>query len=259
MPTLQLKNQTLYYQTVGAGDPLLLMHGWTMIGDEMLPLANVLAGYGLQVIVPDLPGYGKSVPPYRTFPPDFYQRDAAQMVAFLDALGLKQVHIMGFSDGGETALLLPILRPDLCRTVIAWGAIGAFPAELCEQQRRGLPHTWITNAHRAQHPGQNMDVWPEQWVKAFCAIIEQNDGDVSMSKAHTIVCPTLIMLGDQDRLNPIAYGEKFVSRLRDGLGTLEVFPNVGHAIHTERPLEFVGAITRFWEKHGFRYGSAYGR
>jgi pimeloyl-ACP methyl ester carboxylesterase len=99
-----------------------------------------------------------------------------------------------------------------------------------------------------------MDAWPEQWVAAFCAIIEHHGGDVSLSRAHSIQCPVLILLGDVDRLNPVESGQRFISRLPAGLGTLQVFAGVGHFVHSERPIEFVSAITQFWRKHGISYG-----
>ena len=251
MPTVQVDGQQMFYQVVGEGAPTLFMHGWVMVGSDMLPLANAIATLQRRVIVPDLPGYGQSVPPFRGFPADFYQRDAVLMTKFLDALGLKQVDIMGFSDGGEVALLMPILRPDLCRNMIVWGAIGSFPLDMCEPQRRALPHTWITDEDRAKHPGQNIDLWPYQWVDAFCAVIEQHGGDVSLSRAHTIKSPTLIILGDQDRLNPSAYAQKFIDRIPNREGKLRVFPGVGHSVHTERPQEFFDTIKDFWERDGY--------
>jgi valacyclovir hydrolase len=251
MQTLMVENQTMAYHVVGEGAPTLLMHGWVMIGEDMLPLANQIAATGRRVIVPDMPGYGQSVPPFRGFPADFYQRDATMMTKFLDALGLKQVDIMGFSDGGEVAMLMPILQPDLCRSVVAWGSIGSFPLDMCAPQRAALPHSWITDEHRAQHPGQNIDLWPYQWVDAFCAVIDQHGGDVSLSRAHMIKCPLLLILGDQDGLNPAEYGQKFIDRIPNKKGKLEVFPGVGHSVHNEQPLGFVETIKGFWAQHGY--------
>jgi valacyclovir hydrolase len=248
--TITIDQHTIYYQVVGTrGEPLLLMHGWGDTGDDLLPLAYEVARQGFRAFVVDRPGYGRSVPPYRTYPPDFYHRDARVMGGLLDALGLRDVHMMGFSDGGEVALIMPILRPDLCQSVVAWGAVGSFPEGMCERQRRGLPHQWVLEEEfRARHPGQDITVWPQQWVDAICAAIEQHGGDLSLSQAHTIGCPLLIILGDQDRLNPIEYGRKFVDRIPDQRGALEVFPGIGHSVHTESPLGFLSAITIFWGK-----------
>jgi len=57
-----------------------------------------------RVIAPDLRGYSKSHPKPRTYPKDFYRRDADDMAALIDALKLDQPHVLGFSDGGEVAL-----------------------------------------------------------------------------------------------------------------------------------------------------------
>lgn len=255
MPTIQVQDHTIYYETLGEGTPLLLMHGWTQTGDDMHGLAEHLPGY--QIYIPDLPGYGRSVPPTRTYPVDFYHRDTLIMAGFLGALGLSDMHIMGFSDGGEVALMLGVLRPDLCRTVVAWGAIGLFTADACEQARRGLPPTWITDELRAQHPGQDVDQWPYQWVEAFCRMIEAG-GDLTFSRAQEIACPLLLMLGENDYLNPIETGRKYVERAKKGNfpRVFKVFPNIGHAIHEQAPEAFPNITLDFlrraenWYRHG---------
>src|SRR6266849_6396880 len=93
MPSVYVQGQKIFYETFAEGQPVLLMHGWMRVGRDLLSIANNLAD-SYQVILPDLPGYGRSVPPYRTYPADFYQRDAGLMAGFLDKLSLSNVHIM---------------------------------------------------------------------------------------------------------------------------------------------------------------------
>ena len=250
MPAVNIDGQRIYYETLGGGPPLLLMHGWTQVGRDLIGLAEGLA-IQYQVILPDLPGFGQSVPPFRTYPVDFYQRDGKAMVGFLDALDLRDVHVMGFSDGGETALLLPIFRPERCRTVIAWGAVGAFKQAQCDHSRSRLPPDWITDAIRAKHPGQDVDRWPYQWVDAFCGLIAAG-GDVSLSHAREIRCPLLLLLGDGDKLNPVASGERFIAAATyPGCPprTLEVFKHAGHFLHEEQPERFLAVVRSFLSKH----------
>lgn len=251
MPTIQVNDQTMYYETLGSGSPVLLMHGWVQIGDELRPLANNIAAAGYQVILPDLPGYGRSVLPFRGFPPNFYHQDATVMGDFLQALGLSNIHIMGFSDGGETALLMPILHPDRCRTVIAWGAVGVFEPGYCAARRRGLPPTWITDKMRARHPGQDVDLWPYQWVEAVCAM-EAAGGDISVKRAAEIKCPLLLILGDQDALNPVRLGQAYIeaaSKRKGVVRKLEVFPGVGHEVHEQQPEPFLALVLDFLKSH----------
>jgi valacyclovir hydrolase len=250
MPSVYVQGQKIFYETFGQGQPVLLMHGWMRVGRDLLSIAKNLAD-SYQVILPDLPGYGRSVPPYRTYPPDFYQRDAGLMAGFLDKLSLSKVHIMGFSDGGEVALLMPILRPDLCRSVTAWGAVGGFGAEMCDHAKEHVLPTRVTNDLRARHPGQNVDAWPAQWTDAFCALIAAG-GDVSLSRADQIRCPLLLMLGDQDTLNPVADGRRFITAASraDGIARVfEVFAGTGHSIHEQQPDRFLKTVRSFLQSH----------
>jgi valacyclovir hydrolase len=243
MTIIDVDGQSIYYERIGSGDPLLLMHGWIQVGRDLESLAAQLASR-YQVIVVDMPGYGQSVPPLRSYPADFYQRDAAIMVKFLDKLGLTNVHIMGFSDGGEVALLLPILRPDLCRSVTAWGAIGAFDPDACERCRQNLPPTWITDKLRADHPGQDVDQWPYQWVEAFCALIAAG-GDISLSRAALIRCPLLLLLGENDSLNPPPAGQRYLHAAGSTAKILKIFAGASHAIHEQQPELFLQTVFTF--------------
>ncbi len=252
MPSVYVSGQKIFYETFGQGQPILLMHGWFQVGRDLLAVANHLADT-YRVILPDMPGYGRSVPPHRTFPVDFYQRDAGLMTGFLDALQESKAHIMGYSDGGEVALLMPILRPDLCRSVIAWGAVGSFDQELCDHARRELLPTPINDDKRARHPGQNVDTWPARWVDAFCAITAAG-GDVSLSRADQIDCPLLLMLGEKDALNPVAAGQRFVRAASDAPANgatrqFEVFIGAGHPIHDQRPDQFLKIVRGFLQSH----------
>ncbi|MFN7211248.1 MAG: alpha/beta fold hydrolase, partial [Aggregatilineales bacterium] len=86
MPVIDINGQTIYYELIGEGTPALILHGWVEVGRDHLPLAERLAAAGYGVILPDIVGYGRSVPPKRTYPNDFYRRDAAVMGEFLAAL-----------------------------------------------------------------------------------------------------------------------------------------------------------------------------
>jgi pimeloyl-ACP methyl ester carboxylesterase len=246
MPSLIIDEQTMFYQIRGQGRPLLIMHGWTDTGDDLFDLADRLSGY--QVILPDLPGYGRSVLPYRTYPDDFYHRDCRLMAAFLDALSLRDVHIAGFSDGGEISLLMGVTRPDLCRSVMAWGAVGAFTMEDCERSRfQGKLPSWFDDALKAKHPGQDVFAWAKAWPDAFCAMIERFNGDISLSQAKEIACPLMIMLGALDSLNPPAAGERYIAASQHGtvLRRFQAFEEAGHGVHTDQPEAFAAAYLSF--------------
>lgn len=74
------------------------------------------------VIVWDPPGYGKSRPPGRTFPPGFYHRDAYLADALMRRMGFDKYSVAGWSDGGSTGLVMASRYPDAIKKLIVWGA-----------------------------------------------------------------------------------------------------------------------------------------
>ena len=67
-------------------------------------------------------GHGGSRPPQRDYPLDFYQRDADDALAIMKALGHSRFSVLGWSDGGNAALLLAATNPSAVRRLVVWGA-----------------------------------------------------------------------------------------------------------------------------------------
>lgn len=229
MPILEVNGATIDYGDTGGKDKpvVVLIHGWLGAWDfEFGPEIEWLRPF-YRVLAPTRRGYGRSGPKPRTYPRDFYRRDAEDIAAWLDALGVSQAHIVGYSDGGEVAILLPILRPDLVRSVAAWGAVGYFPPELRPRVQRNWPATWVDEPTRALHGPQHIDQMVLGWVRAMTQIIDSG-GNVSREDAHRIACPFLLMLGREDTLNPEHLGRQLVERVPGG--RLAMFDG-GHAVH----------------------------
>lgn len=67
------KEVDIFYERSETGDkPVLLLHGWGLSGKAMSGLNRFLCAQGKRVIVPDLPGFGKSMPPPETADVYFY-------------------------------------------------------------------------------------------------------------------------------------------------------------------------------------------
>lgn len=196
---------------------------------------------GYRLVLPSLRGYGQSLPKPRTFPVDFYQRDARDVIAFVEALHLPRLHLLGFSDGGETALLAAGMRPDLFRSTAVWGAVGYFGPEMRPWVQRNYPPTWISEEDQRLHGIADPDALALEWVQA-CKFIIDSGGDLSLTLAQNMTLPLLLMLGDEDRLNPIAYGQRLVDRAPNA--RLEVFA-CGHAIHDEQWERFQAVVGAF--------------
>jgi valacyclovir hydrolase len=225
----------LDYEDAGVGVPLIALHG--MLGTGRADLANVIdwlsdeqrPGGSYHVLAPSLRGYGESLPKPRDFPPDFYRRDALDVLAFMDALGIEEAHLFGYSDGGETALMAAGLQPKRFKSVMTVGAVGYFGPAMRPIAQAMYPATWMTEEEKARSHITDPDAFALGWINAVKAMIDSG-GDVSLSLAPNITCPVLLMLGERDTLNPREYGQNFIDRTPNG--RLVMF-QTGHPIHKE--------------------------
>ena len=234
-----------HYEDVGQGVPVVALHG--RFGTARVDLGGVLdwlSAEGYRVYGPSLRGYGESTPKPRDFPLDFYHRDARDVLAFMDALKLDQVHLIGYSDGGETALVAAGLAPERFKSVSVWGAIGYFGEIIRPVVQANYPATWMDEETKQLHGITDPNPMVLQWVQALKFIIDSG-GDLSIGLAPQITAPVLLMLGEQDRLNPQTYGQNFVDRTPRG--QLVMF-NTGHGVHEQDWEGFKRVVGEFLKK-----------
>jgi pimeloyl-ACP methyl ester carboxylesterase len=239
MPYTRDGEGRLYYEVRGAGPPVVLLHGFGEDGRALGPLVRALAGH-YRVLVPDLPGYGRSTPQPRTFPLDFYRQDALRLLAWLAVLGLDRVHLGGFSDGAELALWMAILDPQRIRSVLAWGVAGALDAAaLPEIAAIGRlvdapPLAWRDwrAALCRTYGREGAHLLTTRWAATLQAIIAAG-GEISLARVGEIRCPTLLINGAADSMNPPALAQRLAARIPQA--DLIILPDTGHAVHEERP------------------------
>lgn len=216
--------------------PVILLHG--MLGTARIHLGAVmdrLHEHGFRVIGLTLRGYGESLPKPRDFPDNFYQRDCDDLTAFMDATGIDKAYLIGYSDGGEVALIAAGKHPTRIASCIAIGAIGSFGPELRPIFQRMYPGEWITEEEKRIHGFSDAARFTGDWTRAMTRTIDAG-GDVSLRLAPRITCPLIIMLGRADKLNPWGYGQRFVDKVANG--RLVLF-DCGHAVHDEKPERFM--------------------
>src|SRR5437899_9941956 len=123
----------LYYETHGAGRPLILLHGGLMSGETFGPVLPQLAR-SHQVIVPDLQGHGRTADIDR---PIDVRLMADDIAALIDQLGLNKPDLVGYSLGGGVAFFIAVNHPQkVGKLVMASANIlrDAIPAEMLAQQ-----------------------------------------------------------------------------------------------------------------------------
>jgi pimeloyl-ACP methyl ester carboxylesterase len=110
----------MYYEIHGTGKPLLLIHGGGSTIETSFGRVLPLFAKKYKVIAVELQAHGHSSD--RNVPETFEQ-DADDVAALLKQLNISKTSILGFSNGGTTAMLIAIRHPDVVnKLVIASGA-----------------------------------------------------------------------------------------------------------------------------------------
>ena len=107
----------LYYETTGAGRPLVMVHCNSM-DHKIFSRAVKTLSQRFTVYCPDSRDHGKSEK-VKTL---HYEDMAEDMYQFITALGLERPVFYGFSDGGIIGLILACSHPDLLSSLIVSGA-----------------------------------------------------------------------------------------------------------------------------------------
>ncbi len=105
------------------GPPAVLLHGFPYDVHACLPAAEILAAKGVRCLVPYLRGYG----PTRFLDPATPRSGeqaalGADLLAFLDALGVDQAVLAGYDWGGRAACVVAALWPERVRGLVSGGS-----------------------------------------------------------------------------------------------------------------------------------------
>jgi pimeloyl-ACP methyl ester carboxylesterase len=111
---VQLGAVRTWYDEVGAGEPLVLMHGGLVDARFFQPNIGALAEH-FHVYTPERRGHGHTPD---VDGPITYQLMAEDTIAFLDEVIGGPAHLVGHSDGAVIAMLVAMQRPDLVRRLV---------------------------------------------------------------------------------------------------------------------------------------------
>src|SRR5271169_3411268 len=116
---LPTANETYAYRRFGGGaaPPLICLQHFTGTLDNWDPAVTDILASGREVILFDNAGVGRSTGKV----PETIQGMAAHSLAFLDALGLERVDLLGFSLGGMVAQEIALARPSLVHKMLLVG------------------------------------------------------------------------------------------------------------------------------------------
>jgi pimeloyl-ACP methyl ester carboxylesterase len=128
-----VRGARLHVAEAGAGDPVVLMHGFPQHWYAWRHVVPLLAGQ-YRLIAPDWRGFGWSQAPVRGY--DTASR-TADLLALMDALGLPRVRLIAHDWGAGAAFRAALQAPERISHLLAVNAPHPWPA-----QRRMLPQLW---------------------------------------------------------------------------------------------------------------------
>ncbi len=190
--TVSLNGIQLYYEVYGAGEPLLLLHGWTQTSQSWI---EHIADYALhfEVYAVDLRGHGRTTP----LSEDFSIKKAAEdILALIHHLNLEKVKAIGLSFGGIALLELTHLHPEKIASMVLIGTAYQYSgqdnqAENQAFQFENLPPEFIEQLRRQHHGGETQ-------IKALFDPKVAYEVRLSKDDLHRIRVKTLIISGDHD-------------------------------------------------------------
>lgn len=264
---------TIHVAQAGAGEPVLLQHGWPQHfyawRDVVAPVAE-----RYRVICPDMRGFGWS-----DAPPSGYAKDqlAADVVALLDALGLDRVRYVGHDWGAFVGFLLGFSAPERLSKLFLMSFPHPWPPEGRPDPRR-LLRLWYqavlaapgTGAlHRplvtrllasARSAGEFSAEAVELYVGQFedparanasrqlyrtFLLTELRPLAAGRFREQRLTVPTHLLIGGDDPVLP-PEGVGGFEPYADAM-TAEILPGVGHFPAEEAPAEIVDRLLRFLE------------
>lgn len=253
-----------FYIEAGAGTPVILLHGLGATNTSFLPTFLDLSR-GYRVIAPDLPGFGESGKPVRSYDPEFY---AKWVIGFMNELGIERAYLVGNSMGGRISVETALRAPERVDKVALLAPSSAFirrreferivrflRPELALVPLR-LPRRQVVGSIRRlfHRPERLRDVWYESAADEFIRVFQKPRGRIAFfSAARQIYLeqpygesgfwdrlpqlsrPALFIWGERDWLVPARF-ERHVERCLPQATSI-VLEDCGHVPQYELPEE----------------------
>jgi pimeloyl-ACP methyl ester carboxylesterase len=256
----------LHVRDYGDGPVVLLLHAFPCDGSMWQPQAEALVAAGRRVLVPDLPGFGRS----RLL----NSRPALDAVATallteLDGRDIERCAIAGISLGGYLTMALARLRPSLLSGVVLCDTKATPDGTPARENRERLalmceqaPDETARILEQAVLPGLLGDTTREQRPD----VVDQVRGWLSAAQAATVAwyqramaarpdsrdalatlaVPGLVVWGDEDALSPREEQDLMVASLADA--AFVAVDGAGHLSNVERPDVVSAALVDFTDR-----------
>lgn len=260
MPYFQANDAALYYEAIGAGPPLLLLHGLGSSLRDWFAQAKHFSG-AYRVIRIDMRGHGRSKKPDGGYSIPQMASDAA---ALLDHLDLEAAHVVGLSLGGMVTLQMALDHPERVRTATAVNCDVDYRLDSLLDWAIYLTRYLVVRLlgprvmARLLAPILLPDPEHEDLRKTFIRRYSENDREVLLACINAIAGwsiqerlseikrPVLIVASEND-YSEVAVKKKYAAKIPGA--RLVVIPGAHHAVPVEQSERFNAEFEHFLQRH----------
>lgn len=238
------------YRRKGSGEPLLFLHG-AGLTRMWLPFYEELSK-SFDVIAPEHPGFGETPFPewLRGFDDLVQHYDQ-----FLEELDLGNVHLVGFSIGGWTAAEFATFYPRRLKSLTLINPMGLRVDWPCEDDMFAIGPEGVadrifgTDEARAEYlyePSLDEVIhsYGEASTAARLAWTPRYNTKLNR-RLERVSCPSLVLLGENDRLIPDSIGKLYAELLPNS--SVDSIKGSSHAVFCDDPVGSAKVINEFIE------------
>lgn len=266
---VELPGASVNYVEIGAGKPLLFVHGVSGCWQNWLENLPHFAAAGRRCVALDLPGFGASPMPAWPIGMEAYGR---LLRDFGEKLGLGGATLVGNSMGGLLAVELALAAPEAFERLVLVSAAGIVNTWRPEERAVATAWAWRRLSPFFAGRGRQIVARPRLRRAVFAPLVRfpdrladdllveqiinglhEADGfepalaDLIRTdfreRLATIEMPTMIVWGLSDRVIPVAAAASYHRRIPHS--RLEIFERTGHVPQLERPLRFNALLQEF--------------
>lgn len=244
---ITINNQNIYYQKLGQGKDLIMLHGWKQDVSTFHNVAEELKKH-FKLWLIDLPGFGRSENPKS----DFMVEDYAKIISeFIRENKISEPHLLGHSLGGRIGIKLAANHPDLLNKLVLESSAGIkhehdvlrlisfasakvfnFLIPNIGNFKKIIKHKFYKQV------GSDYDDAKE--LKATFINIINEDLTSDLTKIST---PVLVIGGQKDTSVPPRDQRIMYRKIKHS--KLEILDNVAHFPHLENPNKFMYFVKDF--------------
>lgn len=240
---VDLAGRRTWVEQTGHGDEtVLFLHGGLSSCDDLLATVGPTLGEHFRIVAFDRRGHGRTADTERPF---HYADMASETVDVLRTVVGGPAHLVGFSDGGNIALLVALDHRDLVGKIVPIGANFHFDGLMPLPFEAGSAEAEMLADAYAKRSPDGRDHFAVVLEKSLAMF--STEPTLTADDLRRITCPALVIAGDDDAIkldHTCALFEALPA------GELAIVPGASHLLPIEKPALVASLVLEFLQRAG---------